>query len=250
MHVHSNNSDGKDSVKSMADECRRKGIDGFALTDHDTIKGLGQAKKITDILIIPGIEITTRRGHVLGLGVSETVPKLLSVEETIERIHEQGGLAVSAHPLDFLGKGVSRFNKYKFDAIEVLNAHNLDWVSNTFARKRAEGYAKTGGTDSHNKNCLGTAYTTMNQAQTIEDVLRAIKKRKTETGGRVLTPQEYVRIVKDNAGVKSVNNPGIVMRVARKVIEKTPQEIAWNATRFIRAGVSVYNYARIKMLGL
>ena len=76
--------------------CRDRGLDGLAITDHNTLAhDLGE-----DMVILPGIEISSRDGHVIGLGVSETIPRGLSADETIRRIRGQNGVSIIPHPYD------------------------------------------------------------------------------------------------------------------------------------------------------
>lgn len=77
-------------------------LDVIAITDHDEIRGALEACEIASqyaIDVIPGIEITSRDGHILALWVSENIPAGLSAAETIHRIGNQGGLAIIPHPM-------------------------------------------------------------------------------------------------------------------------------------------------------
>jgi predicted metal-dependent phosphoesterase TrpH len=78
--------------------------------------------------VVVGEEISTLNGHLIGLYLSEQVPPGLSARETIRLIHDQGGLAVAAHPFHPL-RGVARGHRpigpmipdLALDGIEVVN---------------------------------------------------------------------------------------------------------------------------------
>ena len=76
LHIHSSCSDGHDDVKTILKQAVNCGLNGIAITDHDTMQGSSLARKIIkdqklDIVLIPGAEVTTSEGHLLVLGVSD-----------------------------------------------------------------------------------------------------------------------------------------------------------------------------------
>ncbi len=88
-------------------------LDVVAVTDHDDITGAllaAEAHERGDYRFdfVPGIEVTTRQGHLLALWVWEPVRSFRSLEETISAIHAQGGLAVLPHPFSMLTRSVGR----------------------------------------------------------------------------------------------------------------------------------------------
>ena len=89
LHVHTTYSyDSLITPKELIFYAKRCGLDGVAVTDHDRINGALKIAKETDFLIVPGIEISSLNGHIIGLNVDELVPPELSVDETLDRIHE------------------------------------------------------------------------------------------------------------------------------------------------------------------
>ena len=77
-------------------------LDVIAITDHDEIRGALEARDLAAqyaIEVVPGVEVSSRDGHILALWVERNIPIGLSAEETIGRIGEQGGLAIAAHPM-------------------------------------------------------------------------------------------------------------------------------------------------------
>src|SRR5579885_2591001 len=105
LHMHSTYSDGIGTIQQVLDYTQEHtNLDVIALTDHDVIEGSLRARDLWargsyrfDFIV--GEEVSTKEGHLLGLFLEKRVPAGLSMERSIELIHEQGGLAVVAHPL-------------------------------------------------------------------------------------------------------------------------------------------------------
>jgi len=137
LHVHTTFSDGFSSPQEVVKTAIEKNIDCLCITDHHETKGAIEAMRFgfdKDILIIPGIEVTTKLGHILGINVKKVIPGGLSPEETIKEIRRQGGIAVIAHPFDwpiedFVGGG-KKILDISPDGVEVFNASVLIKSSN------------------------------------------------------------------------------------------------------------------------
>ncbi len=196
LHCHSTYStgtkiwvEGIDRPKDMMKHAKKLGIDIIALTDHDTIKGHKEAKKYAKkfgLIFIPGEEVTTESGHVLALGIQERIKPGLSVIETVEKIHDQGGLAVAAHPFDFRRKGIG--DKARFcDAIEVFNAINVERTANLRAKKLAEKLKKpmTAGSDAHCIPMMGHGLTEID-CNSVDSCLKEIRKGRTRIIGKYM----------------------------------------------------------------
>ena len=80
LHIHSNASDGSLTPSEVANEAINAGLKAIALTDHDTVKGIGRAiahaRKIGDISVIAGTELScyakNREVHILGLNIKNS----------------------------------------------------------------------------------------------------------------------------------------------------------------------------------
>ncbi len=98
-HCHTLASDGMVTAKQLVEAAVSAHLDLIAITDHDT---MAQAwGDYTGITVVRGEEITTRwpaQTHVLGWFLREPVRSGMSVEDTVDAIHDQGGLAVIPHP--------------------------------------------------------------------------------------------------------------------------------------------------------
>ena len=107
LHVHTHHSDGQDSPTEVVQWATRLGLDVIAITDHDVIDGALIASALarreeSGPEVVVGEEVSSRDGHILGLYLTRLVRPGMSAEETIAAIHEQGGVAVAAHPYHFL----------------------------------------------------------------------------------------------------------------------------------------------------
>lgn len=180
LHVHTHYSyDGLIKPEELFFYAKKAGLDGVAITDHDRIDGaLKMAKEMKELLIIPGIEVSSLNGHIIGLNIQEPVPKNLSPEETVDKIHELGGLAVACHPKATLKAGLGQRTSRKFDAIEVINASAIPFKRSTEkAREIADKLClpKVAGSDAHYAPEIGMAYIVVDAELNCDDVVKAIQ---------------------------------------------------------------------------
>ena len=124
LHVHSNYS--KDSLitpKELIFYAKKSGLNAVAVTDHNQIEGSLKIAKETDFLVIPGMEVSSADGHIVALNLQKLIPRGLSARETVDKIHEAGGIAIAVHPYAWLKGSLGRHvEEAQFDAIETLNA--------------------------------------------------------------------------------------------------------------------------------
>lgn len=198
LHCHSSCSRGKKlpveckgGPREVVRQADRSGLAGIALTDHDTIRGWRQAEseaRMRGLVFIPGMEISTTRGHVIGLGLTDRVPPGLPVEETVDMIRAQGGISVAPHPFDVRGDGI-RFDMAKCDAIEVFNGLSMDRLPNSFCRWKSKDLInpKVGGSDSHMLETIGLVRNWI-EADDLDGVLREIR------AGRVRIEEGYIPV--------------------------------------------------------
>ncbi|MCW4015195.1 MAG: PHP domain-containing protein [Candidatus Bathyarchaeota archaeon] len=186
FHVHTCYSqDSSISLKQVVSFAKKRGLDGVAVTDHNTVKGALKLKT-KEILIVPGIEVSTLEGHLLGINVTTPIPAKLSMEETIHKIHDAGGIAVAPHPSAFYKSPPSR-SVSCYDAVEVMNASSVPFsVLTYFSRRFAErlGLPQTGGSDSHYAPEIGSAYTVVESDADVDEIVSAIRKGAVFAAGR------------------------------------------------------------------
>ncbi|WP_277541806.1 PHP domain-containing protein [Haloarcula laminariae] len=194
LHTHSSLShDGRDPVELLLEQARAVGLDALAVTDHDEIEASLRAAELAPeygLVGITGMEVTCEAGHVLALGITEAIPPGLSFAETLDRIREQGGLAVVPHPFQESRHGVldkiSKAELATADAIEVYNSRLLTGHSNRqaerFARRR--GLPMTAGSDAHIAEMVGQAVTTVDADEaSVAAILDAIREGRTTVEG-------------------------------------------------------------------
>jgi predicted metal-dependent phosphoesterase TrpH len=178
MHVHSLYSDGTASVAQILDHVERHtDLDVIAITDHERIDGALRAAELHaagnysfDLVI--GEEVTTRRGHVLALFVTERIPALRPLTDTLHAIHAAGGLAIAAHPLAPLPLSVGKRSLRRvrdhahedvyFDALELFNPSYAGRVRQgaRLDLNAAElGLPGVGNSDAHVLEGIGTGFT-------------------------------------------------------------------------------------------
>ncbi len=188
LHVHSAYSDDSDlHPEKIIKTAETKDLDGIAFLDHNTLDGYFKAKDLdTDLIIVPAIEVSTRKGHVMALGVQEEIEERLSIEETTEKIKERGGLSIAVHPHRFRsGLGEKNVMENDWDGIEGLNGRSWEWNNNK-AQKIAEdlGLPVTGGSDAHRLKSIGEAFTLFENIGDWEDVIEEVKRGNTKVGGK------------------------------------------------------------------
>ena len=168
LHIHTpaSGNDFKGNVqdttaKDIVDTAIAKGLDIIAVTDHNTVGWCDMVREAADettLVVFPGVEVSTRDGHVLAIfdvdaetqemerfldragippdkiGVVE-YSSGLGIRETADTISEFGGVAIAAHAdgnrgfLDTIPVALERQRVYRSEnlwAIEILDAESRD----------------------------------------------------------------------------------------------------------------------------
>ena len=192
-HIHSEYSpDSNSKIDDILDTAQKRDIDIIAISDHNTVDGTSEVMaktRNTDILAIPSIEISSANGHILGFGCEENVPRDLTPQDTIDRIHDLGGLAIIPHPFCFYRHGLlckSDYNELKIDAIETKNARFIIGYCNNKAKNlsKNENIPGLGASDAHYWKFVGDCYSEIDCEKDIDSVLKAIRKGKTKSQGK------------------------------------------------------------------
>ena len=192
-HIHSEYSpDSNSKIDDILERARQENIDIIAISDHNTVDGTSEVirkTRNTDILAIPSIEISSTQGHILGFGCEENIPKDLSPQDTIDRIHDSGGLAIIPHPYCFYRHGLLHNTDYKdlkIDAIETKNARFIVGYCNRKAKKlsKKENIPALGASDAHYWKFVGDCFSLIDAEKDIDSVLKAIVKGKVEAHGK------------------------------------------------------------------
>lgn len=203
LHVHTcYSSDALATPKEVLIYAKKRGLDGVAITDHDTIDGAHKLSRSNGILIIPGVEVNTSRGHILGLNISDLIPSGLDLQKTIELIHDHGGVAVAAHPTVF-SKRIRGQVVSHFDAIEVINASAFPFLTSSHLSRRLAvrlHLPQTAGSDAHYAPEIGYAYTIIDAESEIDEIVQAIKTGRTLPFGRPIPWK--LRLKRTSLGLK------------------------------------------------
>jgi predicted metal-dependent phosphoesterase TrpH len=178
LHVHTNYSyDSLITPEELVFYAKKRGLTAVAVTDHNRIDGALKIARETDFLIIPGIEVSSRNGHIVGLNVQEPILKGVGADETVDRIHAAGGIAVACHPFALFKGSIGKHATAKFDAVETINASAFPFKRS--ARKAEEiaerfGLPRVAGTDAHYGPQIGYAYTLIDTEPTVDATSKAI----------------------------------------------------------------------------
>ena len=197
LHTHTSFTDGMMDVRSLLDHFQEHtNVDVVAITDHDDITAGLVARDLAErhqfrFQVIVGCEVTTLSGHLIGLFLESPVPRLRSMEKTLQAIHRQGGLAIAPHPLSWLTfslgeralrrAGQSQETGVYFDGIETANPSLAAQVVRERAvrlNRETLRLAEIGASDAHFLAAAGSGITHFT-GRTPEDLRRAILDRST-----------------------------------------------------------------------
>lgn len=184
LHLHTRFSfDASIGPKFLADALHQHPVvKAVAVTDHNTLEGYFHVRRFAaayeDVVIVPGVEVSTVRGDVIVLGVEEKPAYWSSLESVVDFARARGGVIIVPHP--YRGGGIGDSAKRIPSDIAAVEVANPD--ASVEENKMAEDLARTqnmpgvGGSDAHHIRQLWTAYTEVKAEPTVEDILKAIKQ--------------------------------------------------------------------------
>ena len=220
MHCHTweGSTDAHVPIEEYINSLKSQGFDGMLVTDHDSYNGYRYYKnnlkdKIKDFVVLKGIEYdTVDAGHMIIVMPSDVKLRILEhkglpVRLLIHIVHQYGGIIGPAHPcgepyLSIFSTGKFRKRETtiakRFDFIEGFNSGE-DQEANERAQMLAKKYDKpvTGGSDAHKADCVGLAYTILEEDVHSEDELIDFIKagKSTACGG-----SKYLGTIKEHLG--------------------------------------------------
>lgn len=206
FHIHSYYSyDSLSSINAIYKYAKKRNLTGFAITDHNTLKGAIKASSYnSEIYAIIGEEISTDQGDIIGLFLNEEIQPG-DYRTVIEKIREQDGLVVLPHPFkknrDPLPDLIA-----DVDLIEVLNGRVSQEANNlALDLAKTEGFERIGGSDAHLTYEVGRIQTIFHQEiSDMDDIRKLLKENKTQVIGTESSP--YVHIPSALIGTIRTNN--------------------------------------------
>ena len=206
IHIHTDFSDGLYEPEAIINYAvTQTDLQVIAITDHNTIDGAKFAYdywqrhrvEFGQLQVIKGIEITSSEGHIIGLFLEEDIPAHMSPADTVKAIHEQGGLAIAAHPfthlLTIIGlKGLGRaIGELPLDGVEIHNSVPVEvysnWITAAYNRKH-RNHPEVGGSDAHILTMMGKTYTKF-LGRTARDFKESMRQGKVSAGGHLNGPK-------------------------------------------------------------
>ena len=186
LHMHTDWShDCSTPAADLLDHAEQIGLGGIAVTDHNAFGGAREAVELArkrDLIVIPGEEIKTEsQGEVIGLFLTEEIPRGMSFSETIEAIRDQGGLVYLPHPFDRLhaipDPATLHRHVAEIDVFEVFNARLLRDTFNDEALRFAQKYRllQGAGSDAHVLQGVGTGAVRMRRFEGPEEFLLSLR---------------------------------------------------------------------------
>jgi predicted metal-dependent phosphoesterase TrpH len=204
LHTHTgHSSDCLLPAARLLDAAVRRGLAGIAVTDHNLLGGAVQAQSLVareperyrGLTVVPGEEVMTSEGELIGLFLHEPIPRGLTPEETITRIRAQGGLVMVPHPFDRLrgsriAAGALERVAGLVDAVEVFNARTTFPADNAraLAFARRHELPAAGGSDAHVAAEVGNGYVELEAPPAGHPQALLAQLRSGRIGGRPSLP--------------------------------------------------------------
>jgi predicted metal-dependent phosphoesterase TrpH len=186
LHMHtSHSSDCATETAALVDHAEEQGLGAIAVTDHNAFAGALEAVELArgrDLVVIPGEEIKTDgQGEIIGLFLTEEIPRGLSFADTLAAIREQGGVVYVPHPFDRMHTIPEPATLHRhlgeIDVLEVYNARLLFEGYNDEALRFARKYGllQGAGSDAHVLQGVGTGAVRMRRFQGPEEFLLSLR---------------------------------------------------------------------------
>jgi predicted metal-dependent phosphoesterase TrpH len=171
-------------VPEVLDRAEELGLGAIAVTDHNVFAGAQEAVELArdrSLTVIPGEEVKTERGEVIGLFLDKEIPRGMTMVETIAAIRDQGGLVYLPHPFDRMhtipDPRTLHRHLAEIDVFEVFNARLLRETFNDEALRFARKYnlLMGAGSDAHVIQGIGTGLVRMRAFETPEEFLLSLR---------------------------------------------------------------------------
>jgi predicted metal-dependent phosphoesterase TrpH len=201
LHTHSFFSkDACNSPEELIAAARRRGLDGMAITDHDSCEAheyLKSRELPPGFLVVPGVEVSTAEGHLLCIGATLPRMKGCPAAEVIQAIQDAGGVAIPAHPFDKWRAGIRPkvLDKLDIEVLEVFNAAVTSRRYNDEALEyaRNRGLKTTASSDAHYDSAVGVSTTLFEMEELTVPALMKALRNGGRPEGNYLTFREGLR---------------------------------------------------------
>lgn len=275
LHIHTTFSDGllepEDAVNYAVTNTNLRVI---CITDHNTLDGAHMAhdywhahrQDFSQIELVIGEEITSTKGHILGLFLHETIPPHMTPADTVAAIHAQGGIAIAAHPFTHLLffsdlHGIGReIGELPLDAVEVRNSVPSEIYSNVLTawfNARHRKHTAVGGSDCHYLPMLGRTYTWFD-GTTAAELKTALQTHAARPGGVVNGPFTVAQFVRDMLRRKKLpfvmpndhvyRNTAMDLQVEIQELRHVPAAILHCTGKIVRPNVEALNAQVMRLL--
>lgn len=189
-HCHTLSSDGMVTPAHLVEAAKSAKLDLIAITDHDTMESVKEAQSRGEeagVIVVAGQEVTTRalaQTHILGWFLERPIKRGMSIEDTVDAIHAQGGLAIVPHPFmpvyfGSIQPGMLRrlIEHHKMDGIEMVATVPLG----KFRRRQLDEFYAA------NKERLGAAIGASDCHFGIHDIAQAVTEYEGDFKAAVLS---------------------------------------------------------------
>ncbi|MCI4345179.1 MAG: PHP domain-containing protein [Thermoplasmata archaeon] len=202
LHLHSDHSsDSSLSVSEIANAIAERGLQGFALTDHQSVEGHAEFVRVRNVharlLLLRGVEVSAREGHVLVYGVSEVPPRGSPIAELLRWADDRRAVVLLAHPFRWVhGVGRAVAEGASVTGLETRNGRSAP-SANAKAAEVAErrGLGTIGGSDAHLREEVGRAFTEFPAGVSTEaELLESLREHRTVAGGDSLAAGARLRL--------------------------------------------------------
>jgi hypothetical protein len=228
LHMHTDHSsDCATPVEVLLATAKEQGLGAIAITDHNEISGALEALgKAEGIKVIVGEEVkTATQGEVIGLFLSERIPRGLSLEQTVAEIRRQGGLVYVPHPFDRMHTvpGYEHLLPIleEIDAIEIFNPRVAIGSFNEEAARFAAKYRliAAAGSDAHVAAGLGSVRVRMRDFDGPQEFLESLRHAEIHTKSTSLLYVQALKFLETKAtpqGARRARRARRVRRAMRK----------------------------------
>ncbi len=230
LHMHTDHShDCATPVEVLLATAREQGLGAIAVTDHNVITGALEAREKAaefGVKVIVAEEVKTAdQGEVIGLFISEHIPRGMTLAETVAEIKRQGGLVYVPHPFDRM-HAVPDYEHLlgivdDIDAIEVYNPRVAIGSFNEEAERFAAKYRilAGAGSDSHVAPGLGSVRVRMADFDGPQEFLEALREAEITTKPSSLLYVQALKFLETKAtpqGARAARRERRVRRATRK----------------------------------